>query len=51
MTTVRRERLSLPMSRLGPPSNLPRFRWQQPMPNKPTPPNFGLSAEESAHGF
>lgn len=51
MTTIRRERLSLPMSRLGAPSNLPRFRWQQPMPNKPTPPNFGLSAEESAHGF
>jgi hypothetical protein len=51
MTTVRRERLSLPMSRLGPPSNLPRFRWQQPMPNKPTPPNFGLSDEESRHGF
>jgi len=51
MTTVRRERLSLPMSRLGAPSNLPRFRWQQPMPNKPTPPNFGLSVEESAHGF
>ncbi len=51
MTTVRRERLSIPMSRLGAPSNLPRFRWQQPMPNKPTPPNFGLSAEESSHGF
>ena len=51
MTTIRRERLSLPMSRLGAPSNLPRFRWQQPMPNKPTPPNFGLSAEESSHGF
>lgn len=51
MTTVRRERLSLPMSRLGAPSNMPRFRWQQPMPNKPTPPNFGLSEEESSHGF
>jgi len=51
MTTIRRERLSLPMSRLGAPSNLPRFRWQQPMPNKPTPPNFGLSEEESSHGF
>lgn len=51
MTTIRRERLSLPMSRLGAPSNLPRFRWQQPMPNKPTPPNFGLSDEESSHGF
>ncbi len=51
MTTVRRERLSMPMSRLGPPSNLPRFRWQQPMPNKPTPPNFGLTEHESRHGF
>ena len=51
MTTLRRERLSLPMSRLGPPSPLPRFRWQQPMPNKATPPNFGLSEEESSHGF
>ncbi len=51
MTALRRERLSLPMSRLGAPSNLPRFRWQQPMPNKATPPNFGLSEEESRHGF
>jgi hypothetical protein len=39
------------MARLGQPSNLPRFRWQQPMANKPTPPNFGLSEEESRHGF
>jgi hypothetical protein len=39
------------MARLGPPSNLPRFRWQQPMSNRPTPPNFGLSADESSHGF
>ena len=51
MTTLRSERLSLPMSRLGPPSPLPRFRWQQPMPNKATPPNFGLSEEESSHSF
>lgn len=51
MTTIRRDRFSLPMSRLGAPSNLPRFRWQQPMPNKPTPPNYGLSEEESRHGF
>lgn len=50
-TTVRKERVGLPMARLGPPSNLPRFRWQQPMPNKPTPPNVGLTAEESRHGF
>ena len=28
-----------------------RFRWQQPMPDRPTPANFGLSAEESRHGF
>jgi hypothetical protein len=51
MATFKRERLQLPMSRLGAPSNLPRFRWQQPTPNKATPPNFGLSEEESSHGF
>jgi len=51
MTTIRAEQLHLPMSRLGAPSNLPRFRWQQPTPNRDTPPNFGLSAEESSHGF
>jgi hypothetical protein len=51
LTTVRKETLTLPMARLGPPSNLPRFRWQQPMPNRPTPPNLGLSADESSHGF
>jgi hypothetical protein len=50
-TTIRAEKLELPMSRLGPPSQMPRFRWQQPMPNRETPPNFGLSAEESSHGF
>jgi len=50
-TQIRRETLRLPMARLGAPSNLPRFRWQQPTPNRPTPPNFGLNAEESAHGF
>ena len=51
MTTIRRERQDLPMSRLGAPSSLPRFRWQQPMANKATPPNFGLTHEESRHGF
>jgi hypothetical protein len=51
MTTIRKETIRLPMSRLGAPSNLPRFRWQQPMPNRETPPNFGLSPEESSHGF
>lgn len=51
MTSIRRERIALPMSRLGKPSNLPRFRWQQPMPNRETPPNHGLSDEESRHGF
>jgi hypothetical protein len=50
-TTIRAETLTLPMSRLGPPSNMPRFRWQQPTPNRETPPNFGLSPEESSHGF
>ena len=51
MTSIRKETIRLPMSRLGAPSNLPRFRWQQPMPNRDTPPNFGLSPEESSHGF
>lgn len=51
MTSIRRERITLPMSRLGQPSNLPRFRWQQPMPNRETPPNYGLDDEESRHGF
>jgi len=52
MTThITRQRLALPMARLGGPSKLPRFGWQQPMPKKPTPPNFGLSADEAAHGF
>src|SRR5690606_33683494 len=50
-TTIRPERVTLPMARLGKPSNLPRFRWQQPMPNRETPPNFGLTEEESRHGF
>jgi hypothetical protein len=50
-TSVRRETITLPMARLGPPSALPRFRWQQPMANRPTPPNFGLTDEESRHGF
>jgi hypothetical protein len=48
---VHRESLTLPMARLGPASNLPRFRWQQPTPNRPAPPNVGLSTEESANGF
>lgn len=51
MTTVRAETITLPMARLGAPSNLPRFRWQQPMPNRETPPNFGLSPDESSHRF
>src|SRR3569832_15338 len=51
MSTVRKEQISLPMAHLGAPSNLPRFRWQQPTRNTNTPPNFGLTAEESAHGF
>ncbi len=50
-TTIRVEALSMPMSRLGPPSQLPRFRWQQPTPKTGTPPNLGLSADESSHGF
>ena len=41
----------MPMSRLGGPSSLPRFRWQQPTIDKNTPPNRDLTPEESSHGF
>jgi hypothetical protein len=50
-TYLRQDVLTQPMARLGAPSALPRFRWQQPMAKRPTPPNVGLSAEESANGF
>jgi len=50
-TSVRREAISWPMARLGRPSNLPRFRWQQPTPNRATPPDVGLTEEESRNGF
>lgn len=50
-TSIRLEILSMPMARLGAPSNMPRFSWQQPIPDKPTPPNVGLTEEESANGF
>jgi len=50
-TSIRKQIISLPMAGLGRPSNMPRFRWQQPMPNRKTPPNFGLSEEESLYGF
>jgi Domain of unknown function (DUF5107) len=50
-TSIRQEALALPAARLGPPSSMPRFRWQQPIAKRPTPPNFGLSAEENANGF
>src|SRR3569833_197327 len=49
-TTIRQEGLTLPMARHGRPSNMPRIRWQPPMPNRETPPNYGLSEEESRHG-
>lgn len=51
VTTVEETVVSLPMSRLGGASRLPRFRWQQPIPDKDTPPSRGLAAEEDAHGF
>jgi len=50
-TRIERNTLKMPMSRLGAPSGLPRFRWQQPIADANTPPNRGLNAEESAHGF
>ncbi|MCA0270736.1 MAG: DUF5107 domain-containing protein [Proteobacteria bacterium] len=50
-TRIETIRAALPMSRLGAPSSLPRFRWQQPMPDRDTPLARGLTAEESALGF
>jgi hypothetical protein len=50
-TRIARTQRQMPLSRLGAPSGLPRFRWQQPILDKDTPPNRGLTAEESAHGF
>ena len=50
-TRIERTTRRMPMSRLGPPSSLPRFRWQQPIADTNTPPNRGLSPEESSHGF
>ena len=51
LTTVRKSTQTLPMARLGPPSTMPRFRWQQPTPNRATPPNFGLTRGGERHGF
>ena len=51
LTGVRKAVVTLPMARLGPPSSMARFKWQQPMPDRPTPPNFGLTDDESSHGF
>lgn len=50
-TRVEQVSVRLPMARLGGPSRLPRFRWQQPTPDKQTPPSRGLTAEESANAF
>ena len=51
MTTITATKRQMPISRLGGPSCLPRFRWQQPTLDKHTPPNRGLTPEESSHGF
>lgn len=50
-TSITRTARQMPMSRLGDPSGLPRFRWQQPTLDKNTPPNRDLTPEESSHGF
>jgi len=50
-TTITPTTRRMPMSRLGQPSGLPRFRWQQPIADTNTPPNRGLSPEEDSHGF
>ncbi|MEJ6782810.1 DUF5107 domain-containing protein [Aminobacter sp. Piv2-1] len=51
VTRIEQTTVRIPMARLGGPSGLPRFRWQQPIPSKQTPPNVGLNAEEDAHPF
>ncbi|WP_430441491.1 DUF5107 domain-containing protein [Shinella sp.] len=51
VTTIAQTVVTLPMSHLGGPSRLPRLRWQQPIPDKATPPSRGLTAEESADAF
>ncbi|MCW8176878.1 DUF5107 domain-containing protein [Verminephrobacter aporrectodeae] len=50
-TTVRWTTRAMPMSHLGAPDPLPYFAHQQPIRSKPTPPNRGLNAQESARGF
>ncbi len=51
MTTIEETAVTLPMAHLGGPSRLPRFRWQQPIPDKATPPSRGLSVDEASHAF
>jgi hypothetical protein len=50
-TSVEETVVTLPMSHLGGPSRLPRFRWQQPIPDKETPLSRGLSPDENANTF
>lgn len=50
-TRIETVEVTLPMSKLGAPSPLPRFRWQQPMPDRGTPPSRGLTEEESINSF
>ncbi len=51
VTELVEETRRMPISRLGGASPLPRFRWQQPTQDRNTPPNRGLTPEESSHGF
>lgn len=51
LTELVEETRRMPISRLGGASPLPRFRWQQPTQDRNTPPNRGLTPEESSHGF
>jgi hypothetical protein len=43
--------MGIPASRLGPPSRLPRFRWQQPMSDRATPASISLNEEESRNAY
>ena len=43
--------VQMPVARLGPPNPMPKFSWQHLFSDATTPPNRGLSVQESLHGF
>jgi len=50
-TKIVRVEIEWPSSRLGAPNPIPKYRWQQPTPFKSSPPERGLSEDESRHSF